>query len=301
MASKCILKDISDEIRVAGVFAIMADEVTSHNQEVMAICARFVDQDCQVREEFLGFCNVDRITGVVLANEIKKVLQDNNIDIECLRGQCYDGAANMSGKTSGVQAIIKRAAPKALYTHCSSHCLNLVIAHSCKLLCIRNAIDKMQSVIAFFLMSPKRNKLLEGVASASIKHEKTRKAILDACKTRWAMRHKTYQRFHNSFTAIVETLEVIAFGSHADKYDVVRGFLDWDGKSKHEASGLLSGITDFSFIVAFNVVFKLLSHLEAITVQLQSSTLDVLAAYSMVKLIFSKHSNMFIWLNCMYV
>ena len=115
------------------------------------------------------------------------------------------------------------------------------------------------------------------------------------------MRHKTYQRFHNSFKAIVETLDVIAFGSHADKYDVVRGFLDWDGKSKHEASGLLSGITDFSFIVAFNVVFKLLSHLEAITVQLQSSTLDVLAAYSMVKLIFSKHSNMFIWLNCMYV
>ena len=140
----------------------------------------------------------------------------------------------------------------------------------------------MQCVITFFLNSPKRNQLLEGIAQATLQKGKSQKAVLDACRTRWAARHKTYSRFYSSYGAIVETLEVIAHGLHAEKYDVVNEFLDWDSKSRQEASGLLAGVTDFTFIVAFLCVYKYLSHLEGITVQLQSRSLDVLKAYSLV-------------------
>ena len=42
---KCIIqKSIIDEIKKAKYFSVMVDEVTSHNQEIMPLCIRFVDE-----------------------------------------------------------------------------------------------------------------------------------------------------------------------------------------------------------------------------------------------------------------
>ena len=46
-----MLRTIVDELKVERWYAILADEVTSH----LAICARFVDQRNDIREEFLAF------------------------------------------------------------------------------------------------------------------------------------------------------------------------------------------------------------------------------------------------------
>ena len=67
IARNYVLKDLVDEIRDAKFYALMADEVSSHGVEVLAICIRFVDASKQVRDEFLNFSRVSRITGVVLA------------------------------------------------------------------------------------------------------------------------------------------------------------------------------------------------------------------------------------------
>ena len=48
----------------------------------------------------------------------------------------------MSGKNAGVQALIRQKQPKALYTHCAGHSLNLAIATSCSVPIIRNCIEK---------------------------------------------------------------------------------------------------------------------------------------------------------------
>ena len=77
-----------------------------------------------------------------------------------MRGQGYDGAASMSSTRVGVQARIKQDAPKAFYIHCSGHCLNLVLSHSCALPAVRNMIAKVRDVSLFFRNSPKRNDLL---------------------------------------------------------------------------------------------------------------------------------------------
>ena len=87
-----MLRTIVDELKVARWYAIPADEVKSHNTEHLAIYARFVDQSNDIREEFLAFISIDRITGAEIADAIVKFLLDNDVPIENMRGQGYDGA-----------------------------------------------------------------------------------------------------------------------------------------------------------------------------------------------------------------
>ncbi|CAH1176652.1 unnamed protein product [Phaedon cochleariae] len=70
-------------------------------------------------------------------------------------GQGYDGAAVMEGSFKGVQALIRKQYPEALYVHCCSHSLNLALRHS-YLQSVRNCIGKVRSVVVFFKNSPKR-------------------------------------------------------------------------------------------------------------------------------------------------
>ena len=60
------------------------------------------------------------------------MLNTNNLNIDDMRGQGYDGAANMSGIYNGLQSRLHRQNPKALYVHCHAHCLNLVLVESAK-------------------------------------------------------------------------------------------------------------------------------------------------------------------------
>ena len=59
-----------DEVKASKFYSILADEVTSHNQEHLALCIRFVDAKNVVREEFLGFMKLDRITGEAIAHPL---------------------------------------------------------------------------------------------------------------------------------------------------------------------------------------------------------------------------------------
>ena len=163
-----ILKVIIEEIKQAQFYAILADEVTSHNQEYLVPCVRFVAEDKAVREEFLGFLKLERITGEEIAGTIVKFLRDHGITLEGMRGQGYDGAANMSSDRVGVQKRIRDLAPHATYIHCHSHSLNLVITHTCSLPDIRNIVDKLQHCCHFFLNSPKRSGALEVVVTANV-------------------------------------------------------------------------------------------------------------------------------------
>ncbi len=61
---------------------------------------RFVDNTKSIREEFFDFISTDRVTGEILACNIKSTL----VGVENCRGQGYDGALNMSAR-HGVQGI----------------------------------------------------------------------------------------------------------------------------------------------------------------------------------------------------
>ena len=279
--SKMILNDILKEIRKAKFFAIMADEATSHNDEQLSLCLRFVDEGKNIREEFIEFVHMDNVSGHSIATAILHSLDEKQLDATHIRAQTYDGAAAMSSENVGVQKRIREVSPLAMYSHCAGHCLNLVIVHSCKIPLVRNTIDKMKEVCLFFNYSPKREGLLQSVISKEVLHAEKRKPLLNLCATRWAERHSAYSHFYASYVYMVYSLEVIAHGLHQDKgYDHVQG--NWASKTKQDASGLLASITSFDFILSFVTVYVLLSHLDGISKKLQSSSQDIFQAYEMV-------------------
>ena len=83
-----IIEIISDSIRDfikkslshCGHFSIMADEVTSHNSEILAVCLRFLEYNDEhskptKHKMLLDFVPLDRITGAAIAKEIKTTLE----------------------------------------------------------------------------------------------------------------------------------------------------------------------------------------------------------------------------------
>lgn len=137
---------IISEVQQARFFGILCDEATSAKKEYMSLVLRFVDANQEIREEFLGFIPVVRTSGQMLAEKILSTLELFGLDVEKCRGQGYDGAAAMSSDRCGVQAVIKERNDKALYFHCASHCLNLVITHSCKDVQVKTMIGKISQV-----------------------------------------------------------------------------------------------------------------------------------------------------------
>ena len=98
---------ILSEVRNAKFYSVMADEVSSHNSEHLCLCLRFVDDTCQIREEFISFLKLERVRAVDITDAIVNCLEGMGLSLNELRGQGYDGASTMSGEKSGVQKRIR--------------------------------------------------------------------------------------------------------------------------------------------------------------------------------------------------
>ena len=80
---------------------------------------RFVNKNKQIREEFVEFLAVDRITGEHLAEQLLQFYSEAHLDLQQNRGQCYDGASNMSSIKKGLSGRILEKNKKSVYTHCN--------------------------------------------------------------------------------------------------------------------------------------------------------------------------------------
>ena len=79
-----------------------------------------------------------------------------NLQWNRCRGQCYDGASNMAGSRNGVATQILTREPRALYTHCYGHFLNLAMCDTikqCKL--TRDAVDFTHEISKLVKFLPK--------------------------------------------------------------------------------------------------------------------------------------------------
>ena len=68
--------------------------------------------------------------------------------IYLLRGQCYDGASAMSGSRGGVATKLQQEEPRAVYTHCYGHALNLACGDTIKKSKVmRDALDTAYEIV----------------------------------------------------------------------------------------------------------------------------------------------------------
>ncbi|KAL4126535.1 hypothetical protein QTP88_010756 [Uroleucon formosanum] len=133
----------------------------------MTVCIRYIDtSNWIIREDFVGFVEMNSTTGLAIKNSILDKLKDIGLSINNLRGQGYDGGANMSGKNNGAQALIQNDQPFAFYTHCFSHSLNLCLSKACNVPSIKNMLGIVSCIATFFSVSAKRADQLKLVIEA---------------------------------------------------------------------------------------------------------------------------------------
>lgn len=290
---------ILDDVRSAKCFSVMADECADvSTKEQMSICLRFVDENsCQpdVREEFLGFIELDNTTADSIAKEIMKFLDDCNLDVAYLRGQGYDGASVMAGKVSGVSTQILKQQPKALYCHCQGHNLNLVISSTCvKVPEIRNLFGFLGTLTSFICASAKRKGILqrylcpEDISSIVVgdaadlppeEQEETDKLVLGSvrkqvpklCETRWSARVTTLSSVIAKYKAIYLALNDIAVESSSPD-------------ARTTALSHLKLLQSSNFIVSLIVAQFILSFSHPLCLSLQKTNCDIIKAYHNAKL-----------------
>ena len=192
---------------------------------------------------------------------IKDVLLRLNLSITKARGQCYDGAAAMSGCRSGVAKRIMDVEPKAIYTHCYGHSLDLAISDTVKQCdCINNALSITHEITKLIKKSPQREArflhLKETLAPST-------PGVRVLCPTRWTIRAESLQSVIDNYTALLETWQE-SLGATKDT------------EMRARIIGVSSQMNTFSFFVGVMLGQLLFSHSDKLSRTLQKR--DISAA-----------------------
>ena len=262
-----VVEQLVGVVKESRHYSILADEATDCSmKEQLALIFRFVDKKNNIKEEFISFLECSYgLSGQSLYRTIKEFFVLVDIDISDCRGQGYDGAGAVAGKNQGLSAHALRVNPKALYTHCSCHRLNLAVVASCGEQRVRNLTTNIKEVSYFFnLLVPRKNCLEDKIllyCTESLKHK-----LKDVCRTRWVERIEGMDVFEEFFVPVYYSLLVVK-----ENNDTVH----YNNETSAKAESLFKLVDDFEFIVTLVVTRSILDYLLPVTRKLQVKDLDV--------------------------
>lgn len=253
LCQKTLQKSIIDDVNRAAGFSILADETADiSGTEQLSIGVRFVDCSCKpyIREEFLGYTPiVDDFGAENIAKTILNKCRELGLNMNNLVGQGYDGCSAMAGKENGVQTRIRKEFKRAIFVHCASHRLNLVVNDLNAVAQIRNATGTVKSIISYIRDSPKRRNLFPNVPLL--------------CETRWTSKYKSVRVFTENVEIIEEKLDEIA--------------KTLAPKVRERAHELHSAIVATNFIVCLVIISEYSAKLEPVAQMLQAIETDVIS------------------------
>ena len=200
-----ILREIALQIR-GRKFTIMVDETTdSSTKEQCVIVLRWVDNALVPHEDFIGLYDTPSANATNLVRIIRDVLLRLNISLEDCRGQCYDSVSVMQGIRSGVATQILAIQPKALYTHCYGHSLNLACQDMIR--SIRPLRDALNTTFEL-------SNLLKYSASKKAEYIRLQQEIAPSqagfrnlCPTRWTVRASSLKSILDNYDVLEQSLE----------------------------------------------------------------------------------------------
>ena len=253
-------------------YTIIADETTS------------VPANPRIRECLLTFLHLQRTNAEGISKKILEALSQPCISLDPTRicGQAYDGASVMSSCKSGVQAKIREICPKALYTHCYSHCLNLSITASCAVQEVRNLIAVVNEAHLFLSKSPKRQKMFE-LTVTNLMPTSSHSKLPGLCKTRWVERHTCFDVFLELYEPLVTFLDAIMSPHQYPELQSSDGDWKWDSETRVRAQGLKASLSSFQMIATFIITKSVLDEVKSLSSKLQKRDQDVYEALTMVK------------------
>ena len=128
---------------------------------------------------------------------LKDVIIRCQLDITNLRGQSYDGASNMVGIYTGVQARIMKEQRLAYYTHCGAHRVNLIAQSISNHENLRDIMSMINSV----------GKLLNNTIKFRNIFNNITNKIRPLCPTRWTVRKEAMRIFIDKYKDTMVALE----------------------------------------------------------------------------------------------
>lgn len=257
--SEVMMNNIKAEIGVTPFVAIIVDETSDcSNQSQLSTVLRYVDQNGDAQERFLGFTNVslDK-TAAALYQHVEAVVAEYNVGNKLI-AQTYDGAAVMAGNINGLKTKVQAKYPQALFVHCYSHVLNLVLQQTTSSIPECRIFFKTLSGLAtFFSSSPKRTEKLKQCMA---------KKLPKVAPTRWNFTSRlvnTVKEYQQQLTSFFE--DVVSTDSEQS----------WDDDTVVQAQGYLYFFGQFKNSFLLKVYCKLFAHTDVLYNILQTKSLDI--------------------------
>ena len=247
-------------------FAILSDATRDGNKrEVEAVFVRFI-KDGSVHERTVGFVDISTdLTAKGVSTAIINLLASFELDPDNCVGFSFDGASVMSGKHNGVQAILKETFKYAVYVHCNSHRLNLVLQQiSATSTESKSTIDLCNTLHTFF-GHPGRNAILNAYQKQHNPKPTKKSPYIELSRptdTRWLSNYTTINHVYRLLQSILDALDHL---------------LD-DEKIAAEATGLLRKIGSKKFLFTLTTLNQVLGETSIATKVLQdhsNTTTDV--------------------------
>lgn len=271
LLSQETLDPIIKKVKSSKHFAIIVDETTDVSiKEQMSLCLRTVDENLEISEDFLGLYELQSTSAESIFNLINEILAKYEIDMKNCRGQCFDGAANMSGEISGVQARFKNVEARALYVHCSAHTINLVVQDAFqKISEVRDFLAIIKDLINFIRRSPKRLNLFKCLQS----EDGSSQSLRPFCPTRWCLRVTALKSIMNNF------LQMLTF---------FKNISEEASETGAKAAGFVATLEQFQTVFFLSTLIFVFERVEVLNAELQKPSLNFFE--SKIKIIAIKES-----------
>ena len=202
------------------------------------------------------------IDAATLTSVIKDAMTRLNLPIAKLRGQCYDGCSTMSGLKTGVDKRISDEDPRAVFTHCYGHSLNLAASDTIKKSgMLRNALDTSHEITKLIKFSPRRNAIFNQFKAEDDATSGDKNAgIRVLCPTRWTVRADSLRSIIDNYSALMNTWD--------EAISVVK-----DTESRARIYGVQSQMKTFAFFLGTMFGELILRHIDNLSRSLQAKTI----------------------------
>ena len=197
---------------------------------------------------FIGLFEVASTGAEIIYAAIEDVFLRLNLAISKVHGQCYDGAATMSGSKSGVVIRICAAEPRAVFTHCYEHSLNLACGDAikhCKLM--QDALDTSYEIIKLIKKSPACEATFKKL-KAKMETDSPSAEIHVLCPTRWTVRAASLKSILDNFDVLSKVWE------NSLEHDVK------DTEMKARIQGVATQMMKFDYFFGISLGLLILQH-----------------------------------------
>ena len=255
-----ILRKILSKIHDSPFYAIMVDETTDvSNKEQLTLVIRRIDENLEVFEEFLGMYTLLRTDAGSIVSAITDALLRFQIPMTKIRGQCYDGCSTMAGAKVGVAVKIQEKEPRAVFTHCFGHALNLSVSDTIKQSGImKDCLDTSYELIKLIKFSPKREAML---CQLKEENESEAPSIRIMCPTRWTVRAASLASIMANYNELQELWEKAQMATS-------------DTEMKARIQGIASQMETFRFLFSLLLSEMILRHTDKLSQTLQNPKLS---------------------------